>query len=42
MLEIVVIVLIAPGREETPARCELEIASSTAAEEWLCRALKGG
>jgi hypothetical protein len=42
MLEIVVIILIDPRREETPDKCELGIADSTAAEEWLCKALEGG
>lgn len=42
ILEIVVIILIAPGREETPAECRLNMASSTAAEEWACKALNGG
>jgi len=42
MLKIVVIILIDPRREETPDKCKLKIANSTAAEEWLCKALKGG
>ena len=42
ILKIVVIILIAPSREETPAKCKLNIANSTAAEEWLCKALNGG
>lgn len=36
------IILIAPSGEETPAKCKLDIASSTAAEEWACKALNGG
>jgi hypothetical protein len=42
ILEIVVVVLIDPSGEETPAKCKLDIADSTAAEEWLCKALNGG
>jgi len=42
MLKIVVIKLIAPRIEEIPAKCKLNIANSTAAEEWLCKLLNGG
>jgi hypothetical protein len=42
ILEIVVIILIAPSREETPAECRLGMAGSAAAEEWACKALNGG
>jgi len=39
---IVVMKLIAPKIEEIPAKCKLNIAKSTAAEEWLWILLKGG
>jgi len=42
MLKIVVIKLIAPKIEEIPAKCRLNIANSTAAEEWACKLLRGG
>jgi hypothetical protein len=42
ILKIVVIKLIAPSIEEIPAKCKLNMANSTAAEEWLCKALNGG
>lgn len=42
MLRIVVIKLIAPGIGEVPAGCGLDVADSTAAEEWLCKLLNGG
>ena len=42
VLGIVVVELIAPGMGEIPAECELDIANSTAAEEWLCKLLDGG
>jgi hypothetical protein len=42
ILEIVVVILIAPSRGETPAGCGLDVAGSTAAEEWACKALNGG
>jgi len=35
ILKIVVIKLIAPRIEDIPAKCKLNIAKSTAAEEWL-------
>lgn len=42
ILKTVVIKLIEPKIEEIPAKCKLKIATSTAAEEWLWRLLKGG
>lgn len=42
MLKIVVIKFIAPKIEEIPAKCRLNIAKSTAADEWLWILLKGG
>ena len=42
ILKIVVIKLIAPRIDDIPAKCKLNIAKSTAAEEWNCILLKGG
>lgn len=42
MFKIVVIKFKAPSIEEIPAKCRLNIAKSTAAEEWLWMLLKGG
>jgi hypothetical protein len=42
MFTIVVIKLIAPKIDEIPAKCKLNIAKSTAAEECACILLKGG
>ena len=38
----VVIKLIAPNKEETPAKCKLKIAKSTLPPEWLCTPANGG
>jgi hypothetical protein len=42
MLNIVVIKFIAPSKEETPARCKLNIAKSTEPPEWATIELNGG
>jgi hypothetical protein len=42
ILKIVVIKLTAPNKDETPARCKLKIAKSTAPPEWLWILDKGG
>jgi len=42
IFKIVVIKLIAPKREEAPARCKLKIARSTEGPECACTLLKGG
>ena len=34
--------LIAPNKEETPAKCKLKIAKSTEPPEWDCMLDKGG
>nr|WP_252359270.1 hypothetical protein [Escherichia coli] len=38
----VLIKLIAPSKDETPAKCKLKIAKSTEPPEWLCTLDKGG
>ena len=42
MLRTVVMKLIAPNKEETPAKCKLKIARSTDAPEWDWIPAKGG
>ena len=42
ILSTVVIKLIAPNKEETPAKCKLKIAKSTLPPEWLCTPANGG
>ena len=42
ILRTVVIKLIAPNKDETPAKCKLKIAKSTEAPEWLWIPDKGG
>jgi len=42
ILKIVVIKLIAPKREETPAKCNENIPKSTAPPEWAWKLDKGG
>jgi hypothetical protein len=37
-----VVELIAPNKEETPAKCKLKIAKSTEPPEWACIPAKGG
>lgn len=42
MFIIVLIKLIAPSKEEAPAKCKENIPISTAGPEWAAMALKGG
>ena len=42
ILTTVVIKLIAPNKEDTPAKCKLKIAKSTLPPEWLCTPASGG
>jgi len=42
IVQIVVIKLIAPAIEDTPAKCKLNILKSTAPPEWANSALRGG
>lgn len=42
MLKMVTIKLIAPSREDIPARCRLKIPKSTAGPEWASIPLRGG
>ena len=40
--KLLLVELIAPNKEETPARCRLKIANSTEPPEWDCIPERGG